>query len=121
MGAHMLALQQGFRRILAMIGLVAVLLGALEHENLILQPAGVEPAIADAPGKLAYALTEASPDSGTEGTFRSELHRLWLGPRAEITYVPRAVPGGSAYLPGWLAECSLAGRRSLTGRMPLRL
>ena len=121
MGAHMLALQHVFRRALAIIGLVAVLLGALEHEDLILQSVGTEAAIPSAHGPLTYGLNDASTDSGTEGTFRSELHRLWLVPDLEITYVPRSRLGFSRTAPVCFNGRVLSGRRALASVIPLRL
>lgn len=77
----------------AFIGLVAILFAALEHEDLILQPAGSPSVCVDCtPGGFYGSLAatpftdstaaQLKPDSGTEGTFRAESHRLRLPPEA---------------------------------------
>ncbi len=76
-----------------MIGLVAVVFGALEHEDLILQrEADVLPSrqelastsMVNDGSELTSAETASSDrvagESGTEGTFRSDIHRLLLSP-----------------------------------------
>lgn len=63
-----------FKSLVAFLGLAAVLLGALEHEALILQPEPVAGALATVGGGAAPDLLSPDADNGTEGTFRSEKH-----------------------------------------------
>lgn len=91
----MLIRHSGFQKLVALLGLCAVLLGALEHEDLILQEAP-EPASGLAAGggfssedgvlTAPRGVDELATDSGTEGTFRSEHYRFWLFPRQSARY-----------------------------------
>jgi len=76
----MSSLRTAFRNAIAFLGMVAVLLGALEHESLVLQ-ADFTPGDVAASRTLlkdGHAIDEDSHlvafprESGTEGTFRSE-------------------------------------------------
>ena len=59
-----------------MLAAFAVLLGALEHEDLILQ----EPPPEAAASPLTEAVSADDADRGTESTFRIHLFRFWLSP-----------------------------------------
>ncbi len=64
------------RFVLSLLAAFAVLLGALEHEDLILQES--PPDAAASP--LNETVSTADADRGTEGTFRLHLFRFWLSP-----------------------------------------
>ncbi|WP_438480656.1 hypothetical protein [Oleiharenicola lentus] len=81
----MSVLRSRFKSIIALFGLVAVLLGALEHEDLIFQDVSSEASVFEQDSVIAVA-QDLRADRGTEGTFRSENNRLWLSPRQEVTY-----------------------------------
>ena len=100
----MSALPISSKNLLAILSLIAVLFGALEHEDLIFQDhplqelAAVDaesPAEAGQSKNPVTGLTERLEDSGTEGTFRSDAHGLWLGPALTLFAV---VPLGKASL-----------------------
>lgn len=111
-----------FRRAIAVIGLVAVVFGALEHEDLILQD-GVgllssrqERALTVNDDAELAPLDAASSDrvageSGTEGTFRSDVHRLLISP---------PVGGGSFVRPRKLFCVGEIPLRSWRQTAPLR-
>ena len=65
------------------------MVGALEHESLLFQGAGcsgADPMVVDggvsatAQGGVGEAFSTVSPESGTEGTYRSEKQVLWTAP-----------------------------------------
>ncbi len=67
--------------VVALISIVAILLGALEHESLVLQneagakspPAGLAEGV-ECPSAASEVWTSFASDTGTEGTFRAESH-----------------------------------------------
>lgn len=79
-----------FKIVTASLGLVAVFLAALEHEDLIWQegmivrafasevsePAEAAPASGMMTSGTLARISTLSADTGTEGTFRSELHQF---------------------------------------------
>jgi hypothetical protein len=108
---------------IAITGMAAVLLGALEHESLVLQ---ADAAITEMQPGAACAkspdIAGAPHESGTEGTYRSESHRHWTapapndGPIWRIHAVPVGDRCGSA--PLHLAQ---QARSRLIGVLALRL
>jgi len=84
----MSALCTVLRTTISLLGMVAVLLGALEHESLVLTPdcaarslAGDERVGSHGDSSDAYAQLGAIPhDSGTEGTFRAVFHFFRTAP-----------------------------------------
>jgi hypothetical protein len=121
----MSAFSSGFKRIIALFGLVAVLLGALEHEDLIFQHTEIALATdraASAAAILAESNWSMSTESGTEGTFRAETHRLWLSPKPETRFAGQLL---RATHPVRLAAFSTSFRRErrppLVGIVALRL
>jgi hypothetical protein len=82
----MFALRTGLRQAIAFLGMAALLLGALEHESLILQDATATPAVAETSGTLLLGLGASChelTETGTEGTFRAEKHGYSLSPKAQ--------------------------------------
>jgi len=82
------SIRTAFRNAIAFLGLVAVLLGALEHESLVLQAdfTAVDSVASETFLKDGQPIDEDShlvafpSESGTEGTFRSEIHFLATAP-----------------------------------------
>jgi len=114
---------------IAILGMLAVLLGAMEHEDLIFQ-AEVSAEVTEHAdqGSLGmngiedFSLTNDLHRSGTEGTFRSEVHRLWLLPRIESSHaMKRWLTPPTARAVDVAADDRLHGRSRLLGVVALRL
>jgi hypothetical protein len=85
------------RTLIALFGLIAVLLGALEHEDLIFQ----EPLAAVAAEHIPSSLDSlgaqwqaGAADSGTESKFREEIDRDWTASKHAplVTFIGRTTP-----------------------------
>ena len=96
----MILVRTAFRIATAFIGLVAIVFGALEHEDLVLQGSGLYTVetVSSATHAAAHpsaALFDNStaiptkPDSGTEGTFRAESHHFRFPPTASRPVWPQ--------------------------------
>ncbi len=72
-------LRSPLKNLVTLLALAAVLLGTLEHEDLIFQEPGAAPLAADADAVDDFS--SPRPDAGTEGVFRSDPQRFWLNPR----------------------------------------
>lgn len=114
--------------LIAVFSMVAVMLGALEHESLLLQ--------GDTPGITASAegdagrlhadtaagkhWTKAGADTGTEGTFRSETQVFWTAPAGDFFVLWRVPELSTAFAAtgvpphlGQHARSRVAGVRAL--------
>lgn len=76
-------LRSPLKSLVALVALAAILLGTLEHEDLIFQDAGTDPFAAAS--EASDDVTAPQHDTGTEGLFRSEPHRHWLPARSGAT------------------------------------
>ncbi len=104
------------RFVLSLLAAFAVLLGTLEHEDLILQDPSSD-AHAAASALPTDALSANDSDSGTEGTFRLHLSRFWLSPPANASKPLRTVAGKIAPRPAAIED----RRPALAGHLALRL
>ena len=104
------------RFVLSLLAAFAVLLGTLEHEDLILQDSSPD-AHAAASASPNDALSANDADSGTEGTFRLHLSRFWLSPPANTSKPLRSVAGKIIPRPTAIEDRRLA----LAGHLALRL
>lgn len=114
----MTALHRAFlSSVLSLLTALAVLLGALEHEDLILQDCSPGADLASPWHSPSDSFSPADTDSGTEGTFRFHLSRLWLSPPAPAGKALRCIAGAAAPRPSAIRDQRLA----LAGHVALRL
>lgn len=111
-------LRSPLQSLVALLALAAVLLGALEHEDLILQDA--DHGQASAESNHANHFSTPLHDAGTEGVFRSDPCRFWLSPRARLVV---ATGLHVATFARWLPASPLGrpARRDFIGLVALRL
>ncbi len=118
-------LRTTFRAAIALFGLIAVLLGALEHEDLIFQGHRAAGAEEEAPGVFDGSSAQWQPgpsESGTESKFRRKIDRDWIvSERAPLVmFVGRLTPR-PRNLPARITLQRISSRAPATGIVALRL